>query len=91
MFIRHGMCRTYADISPKGDNGGMVKHTVVMCHDYVQLCSFWFVIAGNDELILLNGGDVSYNKYYIPAESVLKLAYSLWSIRGVWIVLRFKQ
>ena len=40
VFIRHGICRTYTDISPKGDNGGIVKHTVVMRHGYGQLCGF---------------------------------------------------
>ena len=40
VFITHGICRTHTDISPKGDNGGMVKHTVIMRHGYVQLCSF---------------------------------------------------
>ena len=79
MFIRHGICRTHTDISTKGDNGGMVKHTEIMRHGH----DWWKWLS-----------DISYNKYYIPAatcELVSKPGYSLWSIRGVWVVLRFKQ
>ena len=36
VFIRLGMCTTNTNISPKGDNGEMVKHDYVR-HDYVQL------------------------------------------------------